>query len=146
MSEHKANAYVTRRPNRACRILGTVVPVPCRMFLPGFAHHIQIRADVDGIRGWLSAVDPNDYAVKAGSLPLGERVSPSYWPDSVRSLRPRSVWLFQDGYGGFAVRLRWGGGFFHWGLTVGGESIETPPSDYDEIRHEIASDAYVWCR
>jgi hypothetical protein len=69
-------------------------------------------------------------------------VPESEWPASVSALAPSSVAVENSG-GNRAVSLNWGGGFFHWGLTLQDTPGLPPDRSGQEIR-EIDALTYVW--
>lgn len=69
-------------------------------------------------------------------------VSEKEWPRSVEALEPASVSVETNG-GNREISLTWGGGFFHWGLTLRGNPNGLPQRTGQEIRMIDAS-TYVW--
>lgn len=52
-----------------------------------------------------------------------------------------------DENGSPRVRLAWGSGFGHWGIVIGMDDMEIPPSDfsrYGEYRLPVEAGVYVW--
>ncbi len=124
-----------------------VFPLVRSPFTHGFARRMQMRANVDGIRSWLDALDPNDY-MGGPHDSSGTPVLRSKQPRAIARLRPRYAQVLPDEMGEPLVRLTWGGGFFgHYGLVVGHARMVTPPSDfsmYGEYRLPLAPGFYAW--
>jgi hypothetical protein len=95
-------------------------------FTYGFRDRIKSKADIPAIRAWLRTLAKSDYYEAINRLP------PSQWPESLRAIKPGVVMLEADDNGNPRVRIIWGGGFFHWGVTIGLEDMKIPPSKLDE--------------
>ncbi|KPK74525.1 MAG: hypothetical protein AMJ79_13855 [Phycisphaerae bacterium SM23_30] len=112
-------------------------------FMKGFKIGMGKNADIEEIREWLKTVDkPNDF--------LSFQLYPNL-PEAIKKLKPRYVdTLKLEEKEGFKVRLTWGGGFGHWGMVVGPEDMEIPPTEisaYDksgEYRERLTDGAYIW--
>jgi len=90
------------------------LPYPAHMYLYGFRDLMRDSADVSAIREWIESVNiPGEVA----------QVEEEEWPRCIRALRPRIVRSLDNE----RVVLIWGGGFGHWGLTVGKENMRTSP-------------------
>lgn len=110
-------------------------------FTYGFRDQMRSRADIKDIRDWLKTLGKDDCIGNTGRLPY------SKLSKSVKVLKPRYVNLDMDKNGNPKVRLTWGGGFGHWGIEIGMEDMEIPPSDfsdYGEYRLPLEPGAYVW--
>jgi len=122
--------------------------IPIQLYSPGykpftygFRERMRSKADIEDIRDWLKRRDKRE--------PTGDTVRYiSYgWPKSVKVLKPRYVNLDLDENGNPKVRLTWGGGFGHWGVEIGMEDVETPPSDFSqfgEYRLPLEPGVYIW--
>ncbi len=102
----------------------------------GFWIHMKVWADVEAIRTWgvsyeLDGEEPE--TLSEGSV----FVDRGRWPRSIRWLGPNMVVLeLRDR----SVNLVYGGGFGHWGLTVGPKRTE-PPGDFTI---PLEDGAWVW--
>lgn len=108
--------------------------IPIQLYSPGykpftygFREQMRSKADVEAIRDWLKR--------RGKEEPTGDAVRfISYgWPKSVKVLKPRYVNFDLDENGNPKVRLTWGGGFGHWGVEIGMEDMEIPPSDFSQF-------------
>jgi hypothetical protein len=115
---------------------------PVSAFTYGFRDRIRSEADIPAIRDWLRTLDKEDFPE------LGDRLPRDKWPESLKALKPpRSVYLEADSNGRPQLRIIWGGGFFHWGVTIGLEDMEIPPSkltDGYESWLLVEPGVYVW--
>ena len=110
-------------------------------FTYGFRDRIRSRADIPAIRSWLRTFDKSAYQEP------GDRVPPDKWPESLRTLKDGVVMLEADDNGNPQVRIIWGGGFFHWGVTIGLEDMEIPPSKLNDGYESwllVEPGFYVW--
>jgi len=124
------------------------------IYIKGFRHYIEAKADVAGIRSWLASLGPEDCVVYNITLSGGRKASnpkdlqKHEWPRVVGHLKPRYVTLSLDDDRRPMVRLNWGSGFLgSWGIVVGHEMMPTPESDlspHGEYRKEISKGAYIW--
>ncbi len=117
-------------------------PTPHAMFMRGFKGYVRASVDVESTRQWLSTVELARYGGEAAWA--SDRVE---WPPWIKALEPGYVQVLPDESGRPMMRMSWGGPFGHWGLVVGDEAMETPPSDfsrYGEVRETIAPGVYVW--
>lgn len=131
-----------------------VRPHGMNIYIKGFRHYIEAKADIVGIRSWLATLGPEDCVVYNITLSGGRKASnpkdlQKYeWPEVIGKLKPRYVRLSLDDDKRPMVRLDWGSGFLgSWGLTVGDEEMPTPESDlspHGEYRQEIRQGAYIW--
>lgn len=93
----------------------------------GFRDRIRSKADIPAIRAWLRTFDKSAYQEP------GDRVPVDQWPESLKALKPPwRVFLEPDKKGNPQIRIVWGGAIFHWGLTIGLENMEIPPSRLDD--------------
>lgn len=98
-----------------------------RGFTYGYRDRIRSKADIPAIRAWLRTFGRSDYDE------FGDRVPPEKWPESLRKLKPGArVSLVADQKGNPQIRIIEGGGFLHWGLTIGMEDMEIPASNIKE--------------
>ena len=122
-------------------------------FTYGFRERIRSEADIEDIRNWLRTLSKEDCTGKTIDLFSDSDSFKSYWPDSIKwpkSLKvfnPRYVNLDLDENANPKVRLEWGSALGHWGVEIGMEDMEIPPSDfsrYGEYRLPLQPGAYVW--
>jgi hypothetical protein len=96
-------------------------------FTYGFRDRIRSKADIPAIRVWLRTFDKSAYQEPGDPVPRDQ------WPESLRALKPPwRVFLEPDKKGNPQIRIVWGGGIFHWGLTIGTEDMEIPPAELDD--------------
>ncbi len=110
-------------------------------FTYGFRDRIRSRADVEDIRDWLKTVSKEDCIGDFGRLPY------SKLSESLKALNPKYAVFCTGENGNPKVRLTWGSGFGHWGVEIGMEDMEIPPSDlsqYGEYRLPLEPGVYVW--
>lgn len=111
-------------------------------FMHGFRDRIRTKADVGATRAWLRSRNHEDYADHY------DRLSHHEWPKSLKALKPGVVLLSADDNGNAKARLMWGSGFMgHWGVEIGTEDMQIPPSDFSEFgeyRLPLEPGVYVW--
>jgi hypothetical protein len=113
-------------------------------FTYGFRDRVKSKADIPAIRDWLKTLDKVDPSV------LPHDVPPSECPESLRALTHRRVYLVADKDGNpIAVNIFEGGGFFHWGATIGMENMEIPVSKLKDeyevwLLAELGVYVYEW--
>jgi len=110
-------------------------------FTHGFRARMRSKADIEAIRDWMNTLSKEDCTAENFIAPQ------SKFPESFKVLKPRYVNLDMDKNGNPKVRLTWGGGFGHWGIEIGMEDMEVPPSDFScfgEYRLPLESGVYVW--
>jgi len=100
------------------------LPHPGKAFTYGLRDRIRSKADIPAIRDWLKTLDKEDYDEHGDSL------HPDKWPKSLTAVKPGAVLLSADKNGNPQISIAWGGGFFHWGVSIGMEDMEIPPSDF----------------
>ena len=110
-------------------------------FTFGFLQRMQENADLEAMRTWLET-DGKKFGV-------GPSVEKTEYPEAVRALAPKYVWVKEDKQNNQrSVSLEWGGALAgHWGLTVGPTSMRCPPCDLGmdgEYRLPLTDGAYVW--
>jgi amino acid transporter len=130
------------------------------MYTLGFREYVRQHVDVPVIRTWLDGLDPNvctGESVRLNEISESER---SRWPTAVMSLNPERLRLKRDSSGRPMVRLAWFGFDAVWGVTIGSEEMEIPPTvprhkvkvgarmmdEDDEYRLAVEPGVYVWHR
>jgi len=91
--------------------------------LYGLRDRVRSQADIPAIRNWLKTLDKEDY------VPRRDYYSPDKLPEPVKGLGLGVVFLSADKSGKPTVNFYSGGGFHHWGVTIGLEDMEIPESD-----------------
>ena len=126
-------------------------PIHAKGFTDGFRIRMENMADVPAIRQWLANLDKelctDEWVRLNGPAPNHTNWPDSIdWTDSIKKFHPGYVCLSTDKKDNPKLELIWGGPFAHWGLVVGCETMETPPSDpSNQISvREISKGAYVW--
>ena len=95
----------------------------CKPFMYGFRDRIKSRADIEAIRDWLRTLDNEDleyYSQHSHSNEL---------PESVKAIGGFAGFS-TDQNGNHIIRNKFGGGLDYWGVEIGAEDMEIPPSDY----------------
>ena len=109
-----------------------------KAFSKGLAKKMKNEADIPAIRIWLNTTK--------SKYKDSEYIDESDWPSAVKDLSP--VWIKFDNINDeYQICLRWGGGFSQWGIVIGSEDMEIPPSNFEEhgeYRLPIAPGVYVW--
>lgn len=129
-------------------ILPFLLPIarPWDAFMAGFQRYVQRRVDIPAVQEWLAKVKPEP--LEPGQAHPNIRVQESDLPASIAGLKAWGWRMESDDAGRARIWLTWGSGVMGgWGLVVGDEQMETPPSDfsqYGEVRQTIAPGAYVW--
>ena len=109
-------------------------------FMYGFRDRMRSQADIEDIRNWLKTLRKEDYAGDINRLPYNN------FPESLKVFG-RGINLSADKNGNPKVSLAWGSGFGQWGIVIGMEDMEIPPSyssQYGEFRLAVESGVYVW--
>ena len=136
------------------------MPVNSLLWVPGykpltyhFGQEIRSKADVEAIRDWLRTLSKEDCTGETigliyvpGSFKMRWRDSME-WPESLKVFHPNYVKLDLDEKGNPKVRLTWGGPPGHWGVEIGMEDMQIPPSDFSEwgeYRLPVEPGVYVW--
>lgn len=96
-------------------------------FTYGLRDRVRSQADIPAIRDWLKTLDKEDYTGHPGYLP------PDRFPESLKAMCFGVVSLSEDKNGNPEVHISAGGGFHHWGATIGLEDMEIPESDLDSL-------------
>jgi hypothetical protein len=124
-----------------------------KSFTYGFRERIKSRADIEDIRDWMKTLKEEDCNGDVISLSRDPDSLKRHWHDSIEW--PKSLKVFSPNYviinldknGNPKVSLTWGGPFAHWGVVIGMEDMEIPPSDlsrYGEYRLPLEPGVYVW--
>jgi len=93
--------------------------------LYGLRDRVRSQADIPAIRDWLKTLDKEDYAGHPGYLP------PDKLPESMKAGCFGVVSLYEDKDGNPVVKISAGGGFHHWGITIGMGDMVISESDLD---------------
>jgi len=135
-------------------------PIDSHLWVPGykpFTYHLRERmrteADIPAIRSWLRTLSKEDCTGETIRLPYTSNPLRRKWPGSIGW--PKSLKIFNPGYveldldknSNPKVRLTWGGPPGHWGVEIGMEDMEIPPSDFSqfgEYRLTLEPGVYVW--
>lgn len=124
-----------------------------KSFTYGFRERIKSKADIKDIRNWLETLQEKECNGEIIGLYRDSDPFKSHWPDtiewpeSLKVFNPHYVKLDLDENKNPMVSLTWGGPFAHWGVVIGMEDMEIPPSDlsrYGEYRLPLKSGVYVW--
>jgi len=110
---------------------------PFKSFAYGFKDRVRSKGGIEPIRDLLRTFRKPDEREIAPRIPYEE------WPKSLKALNPKTVVLCEDKNGTTYIRARWGGGFQPWGLLIGMENMDIPPSD-SEYRLPLEPGVYVW--
>jgi len=122
-------------------------------FTYGFRERIRSKADIEDIRNWLETLRDEDcngevISLHNDSVPFKSHWPSSIeWPESLKVFNPSYAILGLDENGNPKMSLTWGGPFGHWGVVIGMEDMEIPPSDlsrYGEYRLPLEPGVYVW--
>lgn len=118
---------------------------PRDTFMAGFTRYVQGRADIPAVQAWLDTLDRASMADPKRQSGVANEAN---LPQCVRRLKAWHTMATLDDKGRPMIRLMWGSGMMgSWGLVVGHQEMETPPSDfarYGEYRTSVAPGAYVW--
>jgi hypothetical protein len=112
---------------------------PYKSFAYGFGDRVRSKADIAAIRDLLRTFGKFGKQDQPGNT----RIPYDDWPKSLKALNPNLVLLSTDKNGTVYIRLLWGGGFQHWGMVIGMENMDIPPSD-SEYRLLLEPGVYVW--
>ena len=102
-----------------------------------FRRQMQQKADIASIRAWADAYQPtpDDNRTIGGKDVF---VSREKWPECIRRLDPEMVLYTPDKR---CVHIIFGGGFGHWGLSVGPKGV---PALGREYKLPLEDGAWVW--
>jgi hypothetical protein len=117
--------------------LVTLVVHPQCTFTKGLLKTMESRADVSAIRAWLDTADVEG----AGTFKVDE----GRWPEAIKELSPKLVFVTRTASDRVYVRLIWGSGVTgEWGVVIGANSTEAKERYKSEYRREWPPDAFVW--
>lgn len=142
-------------------------PPGYEMFTDGFGHYLRAEMDLAAVRDWLSSLDPRTYDGQHFDLSVRSGLGTSWpdriaWPAAITRFDPHYVQFNKTEAGRLKIRLTWGGALGHWGVEIGPQDMEIPPSQerqrekvgppgheswFDgtgEYRLPLAPGAYVW--
>jgi hypothetical protein len=114
---------------------------PFKSFAYGFKDRVRSKGDIESIRDLLRTFGKPDEREIAPRIPYED------WPKLLKALNPKSVVLCEDKKGTTYIRARWGGGFQPWGMVIGMENMDIPPSDLKvsgEYRLPLEPGVYIW--
>jgi hypothetical protein len=98
-------------------------------FIYGLRDRVRNQADIPAIRNWLKTLDKKDY------IPRRDYLSADELPEALKAMCFGVVSLSEDKNGNPEVYIFAGGGFHHWGATIGMEDMVISESDL-ESRYE----------
>jgi len=98
-------------------------------FTYGLRDRVRSQADILAIRDWLKTLDKKDY------IPRRDYLSADELPEALKAMCFGVVSLSEDKNGNPEVYIFAGGGFHHWGATIGLEDMVISESDL-ESRYE----------
>lgn len=96
---------------------------PASPHICGFRDRIMSKADIPAIRAWLETLEKDDDGQFSHDLPR------EGWPKSLKALKAPAVRVWPDQNGNPYVMIIDGGGFHHWGATIGFQDMVIPESD-----------------
>lgn len=97
--------------------------------LYGLRDRVRSQADIPAIRDWLKTLDKKDY------IPRRDYLLADELPEALKAMCFGVVSLSEDKNGNPEVYIFAGGGFHHWGATIGLEDMVISESDL-EFRYE----------
>ena len=98
-------------------------------FTYGLRDRVRSQSDIQAIRDWLKTLDKKDY------IPRRDYLSADELPEALKAMCFGVVSLSEDKNGNPEVYIFAGGGFHHWGATIGLEDMVISESDL-ESRYE----------
>jgi hypothetical protein len=128
----------------------------------GFRDRMERDSDVGAIQRWLQtikrptrthryildsygpAMDPEFYGPDTSFI---KSFDPNDWPEAIRILSPKVVYISPYGSQEVTVRLEWNNLIASWGLVVGSIDMSISESEMlrgKEYRLKLAQGAYVW--
>jgi len=115
-------------------VLWTIATIPpsARTFTAGYWFHAKVWADVEEIRTWAAG--------RTASVDRFEPIGEDQWPASLRRMQVSGGRVTCDPKS-LTVIFYEGGGYGHWGLTVGAPGTP-PPTGRHAI--ELQDGAWVW--
>ena len=99
-------------------------------FLCGYRDRIRNKIDIETVREWMKTYSENFTAENNNEF-IDEYLSPDKIPDCLKPIRHDGVFTFSkfpEGY--LRIYQGCGGGFIHWGVTIGMEDIPFPDSQF----------------
>jgi len=93
--------------------------------LYGIRDRVRSQVDIPAIQNWLKTLDKEDYT------PRSDYLSADKLPEPLKWMSFGSVHLSEDKNGNPFVDISAGGGFFHWGATIGMEDMVISESDLE---------------
>jgi hypothetical protein len=115
-----------------------------KAFLNGYQAWAETNVPVEAIRDWLATVDPKEFAaMKQYAYDSG--TEECNWPELLVPLYPRvhSGYVAENEEGQRYLRLWGGGGFGHWGVTIGPKDAGFSPEE--QFYRKLEQGVYVWC-
>lgn len=113
-----------------------------KAFTYGFRDQVRSKADIESIRDWLRTLRGEDYTGE-NFIALQRK-----FPESLKVLRPKVVFISTDENGTPKASLKWGSGLLGaWGVVIGMEDMEIPPSDFSQrgvYTLPVEPGVYVW--
>jgi len=97
--------------------------------LCGIRDRVRNQVDIPAIQNWLKTLDKEDYTPRRNYLSADELPEPLKW------MSFGSVHLSVDENGNPFVDISAGGGFHHWGATIGMEDMVISESDLNSRYH-----------
>jgi hypothetical protein len=97
--------------------------------LYGIRDRVRNQVDIPAIQNWLKTLDKEDYT------PRSDYLSADKLPEPLKWMSFGNVRLSEDKNGNPFVNISGGGGFFHWGATIGTEDMVISESDLDSRYH-----------
>ena len=94
-------------------------------FTYGLRDRVRSQADIPAIRNWLKTLDKKDY------VPRRDYLSADEMPEPLKAMCFGVVSLSADKNGNPKINISAGGGFHHWGATIGLEDMEISESDLE---------------
>ncbi len=110
----------------------------------GLRDRVESEVDIAATRAWLKSLDPKDYVEY-----YHPRIHGDDLPDSLRGMKDARALLATEEDGTpKAISLWWGGTpSGHWGIVIGMEDMETPPSESVPLIRTVVPvepGVYVW--
>lgn len=97
--------------------------------LYGIRDRVKSQFDIPAIQNWLKTLDKEDYTPGRNYLSADEL------PESLKWMSHGNVQLSKDKNGDPFVDISAGGGFNHWGATIGTEDLVISESDLESRYH-----------
>jgi hypothetical protein len=100
----------------------------CKPFMYGFRDRVKSKSDISAIRAWLKTLDKEDLDYNR-KQPYYFRYHSDELPEFVKAIGG-IIGISTDSNGNPVLHCSFGGGFDHWGVEIGAEDMNIPPSDY----------------